>query len=271
MGKPSTGRLPSRRRFLAGSAALLTTGLTGSVSALYTDEGEPDTRPSIIGHRGAAGLAPANTIAAIKRALEYDIDGIELDVRQTRDGTLILFHDPILDWATDGHGRVHTTSWKEISEVRFDGEPIPTLRDGLAILADTEVDLFLEAKRVGYTEAILDVVDEYGLLDRLTLTSFKPAALTPARARGVPIGLLGKMPDPDVIEKACTLDAVSVSSHYVPRAIPWFLEEAREEGLTGGIWQLTETARTIEDAAEADPDYITTNRPDLALATFTRS
>lgn len=269
-GTPTGERRLSRRRLLAAGGGLLATGVIGTGSALYTDEGDPDGRPLVVGHRGAAGLAPANTVASIERALEHDVDGVELDVRRTADGELILFHDPVLDWATDGHGRVHDTPWAEIRDVRFDGERIPTLRDGLAALADADVELFLEAKRVGYTDAILDVVSEYGMLDRLTLTSFEPEALPAARDRGIRTGLLGKVPNPELIEDASDLGVWSVSSHYVPRALPWFLDEAEAAGLRGGIWHLTETERIVEDGLEADPEYVTTNRPDLVLDVLDR-
>ncbi len=49
----------------------------------------------IIGHRGASGLAPDNTIESIKKALEVGADGVEVDVRVTRDGVAVLSHDPI--------------------------------------------------------------------------------------------------------------------------------------------------------------------------------
>lgn len=260
-----TGHRLSRRRLLGGFASLCT---VGSAGGLLVDRARADrvsSRPAIVSHRGAAGLAPPNTLVGIRRALEYDIDGIELDVRRTRDGTLVLFHDPVLDWATDRHGRVEDTRWEDLAAARINGEPIPTLAAALATVADAGVDLFLEAKRVGYTDAILDRVEDYGLRDALVVTSSKPKALEPARQAGVPTGLVGIAPNPELLETATAIDATVVSTHYVPSAFSWFVEAAHENGLGAGIWHLMETEGSLAAASGTNPDFITTNRPDLAV------
>ena len=55
-----------------------------------------DRKPLIIGHRGAAGLAPENTLTAFRRAVELGVDGIELDVHLAADGEVVVHHDPLL-------------------------------------------------------------------------------------------------------------------------------------------------------------------------------
>lgn len=255
----------TRRQALRAAGVLGIGGVVGTVSGVYLGEGKPGN-PDIIGHRGAAALAPANTIAAIEAGLQYDVDGIELDVRRTSDGTLVLFHDPILDWATDdGHGRVHKTSWDELQHIRFHGEPIPTLSEGLALLAETDVDIYLEMKRAGYTDAVLDEVESFGLTNRVTITSFEQEALPAAQRRGVETGLLGKLPNPYLLHQGVSADTDAVSSHYSPHGLEWFMENAQEKGLRGGVWHLTETTSVLEDVLDANPDHITTNRPDLAV------
>lgn len=255
----------SRRRLLGGFASICAVGSAGGLMVEQARAGRASSRPAIVSHRGAAGLAPPNTVAGIQRALELEVDGIELDVRQTKDGTLVLFHDPVLDWATDGHGRVEETRWEDIASARIGGEPIPRLTDALAVLADANVELFLEAKRVGYTAAILDRVEEYGLRDALRLISPKPDALTPAREAGLPVGLVGVAPNPELLKTATAIGATSVSTHYVPSAYPWFVKAAHENGLRAGIWHLLETRESLAAASSAGPDFITTNRPDLAV------
>jgi glycerophosphoryl diester phosphodiesterase len=261
----SDARGLSRRRVLEGVASLSAIGVAGGLMVDQVNAEPAASRPEIVSHRGAAGLAPPNTLMGIRRALEYDIDGIELDVRRSKDGTLLLFHDPLLDWATDRHGRIRDLPWAAIAEARIGGEPIPSLAEALAVLADTDVTLYLEAKRVGYTDAILDLVEAYGLRDRLLLTSPKPAALAPARAAGVPTGLIGIAPNPELLETAADIEATAVSIHFVPSAISWFGEAAREKELQLGYWHLVESERTLAAARNTDPDYITTNRPDIAL------
>ena len=71
-------------------------------------------KPAVIGHRGARGHAPENTIFGFERALELGADALELDVRATRDGVIVVMHDATVDRTTDGSGRVEELSWDEI-------------------------------------------------------------------------------------------------------------------------------------------------------------
>ena len=69
-----------------------------------------------IAHRGASGLAPENTLRAFSKALEIGVDGVELDVRGTLDGELVVLHDQSLDRTTDRTGCIHEMSLTEIRE-----------------------------------------------------------------------------------------------------------------------------------------------------------
>lgn len=254
----------TRRGALKAFGVAITGGVSGTAASVYSSSaGASD--PAIVGHRGAAGLEPANTIASIETALDYDIDGIELDVRQTSDGTLVLFHDPVLDWATDGHGRIEETVWADLDAVEFHGEPIPTLADGLAVMADADVDIYLELKGNGFTDDVVQTVGEFGLSDRLTVMSFDPGPLSTAADRGVATGLLGKVPNPLLVDTAIEQSVDAVSSHYSPYGLDWFVNTARDKGIHGGVWHLTETEEVLEDVLAAEPNHLTTNRPDLAV------
>jgi glycerophosphoryl diester phosphodiesterase len=63
-------------------------------------------KPILVGHRGACGLAPENTLAAFQVAVDLEIDGVEFDVQLTKDGHPIVFHDDRVQRVTDGTGQV---------------------------------------------------------------------------------------------------------------------------------------------------------------------
>ena len=63
--------------------------------------------PQIIAHRGASYLAPENTLAAFRKAMEIGADGVEMDVQKTLDGGLVIHHDYIIDLHTDISGRIY--------------------------------------------------------------------------------------------------------------------------------------------------------------------
>ena len=83
-----------------------------------------------IGHRGAMGFIPENTIASIKKALELGVDGIEIDVHKCQSGELVVFHDFTLDRMTNGSGEVEKYSLTQLKRLRVKGEhEIPTLEE----------------------------------------------------------------------------------------------------------------------------------------------
>jgi glycerophosphoryl diester phosphodiesterase len=99
----------------------------------------------IIGHRGAAGLAPENTILAIETALEHNVDAIECDIQVTKDNKLVLFHDPTLLRITGSSAKISDLTLAQINTtVTYSGEPIPTLQEALEAAGKTP--LIIEGK-----------------------------------------------------------------------------------------------------------------------------
>ena len=111
-----------------------------------------------IGHRGAAGHAPENTIAAIRSGVLLGVDFVELDVPRTRDGRLVVMHDTLVDRTTDGTGTVSDTTWDELQLLDAgNGEKVPSVEEALAA-ANGHAGAILEAKIPGIGPAIHRVV-----------------------------------------------------------------------------------------------------------------
>ena len=92
--------------------------------------------PLRIGHRGAAGHAPENTLAALELAIKYGVDMVEFDVRRTADGALVVLHDDSVDRTTSGEGRIEDLSLSGLGELDAGGgERIPLLEEALACLS----------------------------------------------------------------------------------------------------------------------------------------
>src|SRR5512132_2581784 len=94
-------------------------------------------QPIIFAHLGASANAPENTLAAFELALEQNADAIELDVKLSADGQVIVIHDPTVDRTTGSHGRVKDLSLAELRSLdagsffseKYTGEKIPTLEE----------------------------------------------------------------------------------------------------------------------------------------------
>ena len=102
-----------------------------------------------IGHRGACGLAPENTVASIERAIALGCSLTEVDVRRTGDGALILLHDERIDRTTNGRGLIAEISLEDIRKLNVGGgQKIPTLEEALTV-ASGRIGLILELKVQG--------------------------------------------------------------------------------------------------------------------------
>lgn len=133
--------------------------------------------PLIIAHRGASGDAPENTLASFALAVEMGCDMVELDVRRTKDGHIVVIHDATLQRTTTGTGFVHEHTLSELRQLDagswfsedFRGERIPTLREALQTVKH-RCAVNIEIK-TGPSEdpGIVDV-----LLDELEKVDFPP-------------------------------------------------------------------------------------------------
>ena len=88
-----------------------------------------------VGHRGARAYEPENTLRSFRKALELGVNAVELDVRRTKDGELVVIHDDKVDRTTNGRGLVNELTLEEIEKLDAGkGEKIPTLEEALEFL-----------------------------------------------------------------------------------------------------------------------------------------
>ena len=115
----------------------------------------------VIGHRGAKGHAPENTISSIKKAIELGVDGIEIDVFRCASGELVVFHDKLVDKLTDGKGYIEEISLDSIKKLNVMGdEKIPTLNEVLDLI-DGKVFLNIELKGPNTSFLTHQLLNEY--------------------------------------------------------------------------------------------------------------
>ena len=115
-----------------------------------------------IGHRGAMGYEPENTIASIKKAIDLGADGFEIDVFRCLSGEIVLFHDKYLDKLTNGEGLIEKKSLTDLKKLSVLGtvNKIPTLEEVLNII-NKQVFLNIELKGKNTAKASLELVEEF--------------------------------------------------------------------------------------------------------------
>ena len=125
-----------------------------------------------IGHRGAAGHAPENTLTAIRKGIALGVNFVEVDVRRTADGVLVVLHDATVNRTTNGKGRVDRLSLQQVKQLNAgDGEHIPTLEEVLRAAAG-KTGLMLELKTRGTARQAAETVHQAGFSNSVIYASF---------------------------------------------------------------------------------------------------
>lgn len=142
-------------------------------------------------HRGGAGLAPENTLAAFRKALELGVDVLEMDMHVTHDGQVVIIHDDAIDRTTDGKGLVKDFTLEVLRQrdaggrfgPQFKGEPIPTLRevidlvkaagnDRIRLNIETKFHSDYPGKPEDFEERVLAILRDTGIVERVIVQSF---------------------------------------------------------------------------------------------------
>lgn len=238
------------------------------------------TRIDIIGHRGAKGEAPENTLAGFSHAKRLGLVGVEFDVRLSRDDVLVVIHDATVDRTTDANGPVSGFTAAELAAMDARGtcpswpEPVgvPTLAESLDVLAAFDVIQFeikpdTPERMDRIADRILAEIAERHLEERALVTSFDTRAIeaiqrrAPARARA----FIARPDDPDPIGAAQRLGCQQLNLHRYRETPAELAGRARETGLRVGGGPC-DTVDDLADALERGMDAVTSDQPSDLLA-----
>jgi glycerophosphoryl diester phosphodiesterase len=151
--------------------------------------------PQVVGHRGAASYAPENTLEGLHSAAGMGIEWVEFDVKLTKDGVPILFHDDKAERTTSGSGKIAEMSLADIQELdagdwfgeSYTGVKVPTLEEALDVIIDLGLAINMEIKpcagrEVETAEVALDTLSRIWDEDqRVIISSFSDVSLEVAR------------------------------------------------------------------------------------------
>ncbi len=229
-------------------------------------------------HRGASAYAPENTLAAFRLALEQGAHGIELDVQLSRDGQIVVIHDERVDRTTDGTGWVADRTLAELQGLDaslgmpgFAGERIPLLSEVFDLVSDSDCTINVELKNTevaypGLEDAVLTLIAERGIEDRILLSSFNHESLLGLRRGGVtmPLGLLTQdiLVEPWAYSAALGMQAFHPPGYAVRS--PELVDESHAAGLAVHIWTVDAPA-DLRRFSDWGVDAVFTNKPDDAL------
>ncbi len=234
----------------------------------------------IYGHRGARGEAPENTLASFERCLEHGVPRCELDLHLSRDGQLMVIHDPTLKRTTGRRGKVSEHDAAEL--VEFDARqggpgwirptPIPTLEQLFEQCPfehwQLEVKSASRVRAARTVQAIDALVTRFGIAERITVTSSSREVLR-ALNRDAPHLRRG------LVAEYAWLDPLKVARQYGCHllALNWTLctperlLKAQKLGLHVSVWTVNE-ASLMRRLADFGVDSLITDYPGLAVRTL---
>ncbi len=241
--------------------------------------------PKIIGHRGAAGLAPENTLGGFRKAKQAGAGWVEFDVRITRDSRLAVIHDADLERTTNGRGSVADCDMAELGALDagswfeagggYAGERVPSLEETLELLGDLGLGANIEVKptpgrerEAGRCAALIAARSGRRDAGSPLLSSFNTEALEAAReaSAALPLGLLLSRLAPGWKNVARALGCFSLHCDHkaLDRARA---RQIKDEGLALLVYTVNEPARARE-LISWGVDSVITDVPDLLLAGF---
>ena len=228
-------------------------------------------RPLAYGHRGAAGIAPENTLASFKLALDAGVDGIELDIHPTREDVPVVFHDSTLERCTNGTGAVRALPLAALQELdaghgftpddgklhpyRGKGERIPTLEQVFELAGTARINIDFKDISPAMADRVEALIERFGARDRVLVCSsddrlvgavrrrfptLPTSACTPEVTKLVLSGFLGL--GRFFVPSVCALQ-IPTAQWGIPVLTRRLVDTAHAGGLDVHVW-------TINDAPE---------------------
>lgn len=230
----------------------------------------------VTAHRGASHDAPENTLAAFSRAMDDLTDSIELDVQLTKDGEIVVMHDESAKRTTGTDRLISDMTLREVKMLdagswfseEFAGEKVPSLEEVLELAAG-KVNLNIEVKslqrRDEMAEKLVSLVERYGMLNNVVVTSFDKDVLLKIkdRAPNIQVGYILSVAYGDFYE-IDGVDFFSMNASFLSKRT---VEEIHNSGKQVHAWTVNgETS--IKNLANIGVDAIITDRPVLARETI---
>lgn len=230
----------------------------------------------IIGHRGARNLWPENSLEGFERTRELGVDAVEFDVHLSRDGELVVIHDPTLERTTKGSGPVANRSAAELEVMG-----VPRLDAVLDVYAGTAIELHIEIKTdvlgrpyEGLEKRLLDVIARRKLAQQAIVTSFVPEILETVRQLSSPQRVLASFDRrsaeifgglPAALDRFAVIGncMVAIEKGLLADSLDLCLRRVGGDHL--GTWVPNDDADIAQWLARPIRQ-MTTDRPDVALA-----
>ncbi len=227
----------------------------------------------ILGHRGAMGSAPENTLPSFRKAIEDSADGVEFDVQLSADGVPVVIHDEKVDRTTNGEGLVNELSAREIRKLdagsffssEFVDTSLPLLKEVLEVIQDMDI-INLELKNgyiryEGMEKKVIELTKEFGVFNKTIFSSFNHYSIKEVKEiePEAKTGVLYMAGIYQPWEYARKLDAAAIHPFYAA-VVPEIVEECHNQGMAVNVFGVNEDS-VIHKLLMMNVDGIITDYP----------
>ena len=244
---------------------------------LSVDTTKLNKNVEIISHRGAAGLAPENSLEAIKKAVKLNVDKIEIDIHMTSDGEIVVMHDKKVNRTTNGKGRVIDLDLYSLKQMElkndFDSNAkplkIPTLEEVFDLIKSTSITLLIEVKSPdlykGIDIKLSELIEKYKLQNQVEIFSFDKKFIKNFKNTNPKI-FVGEFLFSPFNTKLDNIDAVGIYYHSLLFKKS-FVKKMQEQNIEVYGWG-DNTQRGMQRLIDLKVDGIITDYPDLLRTTM---
>jgi glycerophosphoryl diester phosphodiesterase len=276
--EPVSIQLGARRERIALVLGLVLIVVAGVPLWMLSRPEASRARIQVLAHRGASAYAPENTLAAFRLAIEQQADWLEMDVQQTKDGQLVVFHDLRMERTTDGTGALRELTLEQVRQLDagswygpgFAGERVPTFEEVVALAREQNVQIFPEVKDPrlypGIEERVAAVISAYEYEDRTIIQSFDMTSLERLRALNPRLKLAALYTAASPLRGDPPAGVTVVGPPWeVVTSDPDLVRDAHASGRQVVVWSV-EGAAEVRPLIDARVDGIITSRPDVVRA-----
>jgi glycerophosphoryl diester phosphodiesterase len=234
----------------------------------------------VVAHRGFSGVAPENTLAAFKRAIDLGVDMIELDVHLSKDGQVVVIHDDTLNRTTNGKGKVAHHTLNELKQLdagswfgkQFSGEKIPMLKEVLELtrgrmLLNIELKIGDQGQytMMDLADRSFKEVEKAGMLNQVVFSSFDPSAIDRiiGKSPKIPVALIYNQSwtFPQEVTGGRSIPILSCSGKVLTQAN---ISNTHQRGMKVIVWTLN-TEEHMQYFLSTGVDGIITDYPDRLI------
>ena len=233
----------------------------------------------VYGHRGARGEAPENTIAGARHALERGVTRLEIDLRLSKDGQLVVVHDTTVNRTTSQRGKIGKFTAKQLAhmDAREDGPPWPNKRqtgipsltalvDALPRIRHWQLELKSGSERYNQqlADAVVDWLEDRNEEARFVVTSSEPTLLTEVQRQrpDQQTGYVSTIPEPSMILAACNCEYLI--AHWSTLVNALLIRRLQRQGVHISAWTVND-ASVITNLHQLGVDSVITDYPSMAV------